>query len=100
MKQPLGLMLVVDGASALRATLSLSPAARRAHVQLAPSPAGSTHAMLQLTADGGREAARRVRLRCDAPCGFEPVPFAGAASDMHRLRLGGANTLTLELLDP
>ena len=71
-----------------------------AHVQLAPSPAGSTHAMLQLTADGGREAARRVRLRCDAPCGFEPVPFAGAASDMHRLRLGGANTLTLELLDP
>ena len=101
--QPLGVMLVVDGAAALEVRLQLGGggAARLAHVRLAPSPASSTHAMLQLTADGGRAEARRVKLACDAPCGFEPAPFGGAASDMFYMRLGSADgaTLNLELLD-
>jgi hypothetical protein len=96
--QPLGLLLVVDGAAVVKATVALQAGgARVARVALAPAPAGSTHAMLQLTADGSRDAARRVKLRCDAPCGFDRVPFGGQAAEMHNLRLGAPEGATLEL---
>ena len=91
----------MDGAAILKATILLRPGARVARIELAPAPATSTHAMLSLTADGSREAARRVTLRCEAPCGFEPVPFKGHAAEMHNIRLGAPHgaTLSLQLMD-
>ena len=91
----------VEGAAVLKASVSLRPGARVARVELAPAPATYTHAMLALTADGSREAARRVTLRCGAPCGFEPTPFRGRAAEMHNIRLGAPHgaTLSLQLTD-
>ena len=98
---PLAHARQVDGAAILKAAISLRPGARVARIELAPAPATSTHAMLSLTADGSREAARRVTLRCEAPCGFEPVPFKGRAAEMHNIRLGAPHgaTLSLQLMD-
>ena len=52
--QPLGLLLVVDGASIASVLLTLKPSPITAVVQLTPSPSSSTHAMLTMSAGGGR----------------------------------------------
>ena len=67
-------------------------------LRLSAVPRGATHAMLTLTADVG--GAVRVRLKCAAPCGFEPSGLSGAGAEgVHRLRLGGDEaTLEVELL--
>ena len=93
---PLGLLMSVDGASFDQAILNLQPAPTSVAIRLKPTPPGSTHAMLTLRADGGAPE-RRVRLRCSAPCGFEPSVFAGDAPDVWRIRLGSAEGATLEM---
>ena len=94
---PLGLLLEANGAAFGTVVLTLqSPAPASAAIQLKPNPEGSTHAMLTLRADGAAPE-RRVRLRCSAPCGFEPTPFAGDAKDVWRIRLGSAEGAMLEM---
>jgi len=94
--QPLGALLSVDGARILGAQLALRPGPASAAIRLAPSPAGATHALLTLLADGAPGApARRLRLRCGLPCAFEPSPFPGAA-DVWRIRFGSPEGATLE----
>ena len=96
--QPLALMLVVDGAAIATAAVRLGGGARGLTLRLSAVPRGATHAMLTLTADVG--GAVRVRLKCAAPCGFEPSGLSGAGAEgVHRLRLGGDEaTLEVELL--
>ena len=85
---PLGVMLVLEGASIGSVLLTLKPGPATAVVRLLPVTASSTHAMLTLTADGAVPAGRKLRMRCSAPCGFEPSPLSSRASEVHRLRLG------------
>lgn len=96
---PLGIMMVVEGARFSTTLLTLHPTPTSAIVHMQPSFPSSTHAMLTLTADGSHPEGRSVRMRCSAPCGFEPSPFAGErreAKEVHRLRLGG-KSVVLEL---
>ena len=94
--QPLGLLLQLDGATFDQTILTMRPAPTAAAIRLKPNPPTSTHAMLTVRADGAAEE-RKVRLRCSAPCGFEPTGFRGEASDVWRIRLGDANGATLEV---
>ena len=67
-------------------------------LRIRPATPTATHAHLTLLADGDGDAAtRRVRLRCSAPCGFEPSPFVGA-QNVYRVRLGSAESTTLEII--
>lgn len=99
--QPLGVMLTLDGAAFESTILRMKPAPRGAVLRIVPVPSTATHAMVTLRADGGADApARRLRLRCSAPCGFEPQLLGGAAADTDevvRVRLGSAGGANLEV---
>ena len=104
---PLGLLMQLDGATFDGVVLTLQPSPSTAVVRLKPALASSTHAYLTLLADGDGAAsaasgaeggARRVRLRCSAPCGFEPSPFPTSVSGhVYRVRLGSSEGATLEV---
>eukprot|EP00900_Chrysochromulina_parva_P021260 jgi/Chrpa1/3768/Chrysochromulina_OHIO_Genome00018395-RA len=104
---PLGLLMQLDGATFDGVVLTLQPSPSTAVVRLKPALASSTHTYLTLLADGDGAAsaasgadggARRVRLRCSAPCGFEPTPFpASVNGHVYRVRLGSSEGATLEV---
>ena len=107
---PLGVLLQLDGATFDSTVLTMGAKASsvNAAIRLRPvvasgggggggSAATSTHAMLTMHADGADASGRRVRLRCSAPCGFEPHDLAGDASDVWRIRLGSPEGATLEV---
>ena len=98
---PLGSLLTVDGASISSAEIEIGPSSRRrsAALLLRPVPAGSTHAIVTLTADG-EHAPFGARLRCDAPCSFSPLPFGGrrdVGGSAHNVRLVAAGETTLHI---
>ena len=90
----------LDGASFASVVLTMAPPPTSAAITIRPAvPSLSSHALLTLRADGeGDKAARRLRLRCSAPCGFEPSPFGATANDVYKLRLGSTTDgATLEI---
>ena len=100
---PLGVLLQLDGATFDSTVLTMGAKASsvNAAIRLRHAVAGggggraaaSTHAMLTMHADGSRgRSGQRMRLRCSAPCGFEPHELAGDASDVWRIRLGSRPT--------
>jgi len=102
---PLGLLFQFDGATVEGVVLSLQPGPISAVLRLKPTLPSSTHAILTLLADGDGAAstasgpdfgARHVRLRCSAPCGFEPSPFQ-AAKPIYKIRLGAPDGASLEV---
>ena len=97
---PLQLLLQLDGGTFDTVVLSLRPSPTTAAIRILPSFPMSTHAYLSLIAAGDLEAngqAQRVRMRCSAPCSFEPTPFAGKSHNVYRIRLGSRNGATLEV---
>jgi len=93
--QPLGLLITSDGGAIESVELQLARGSRRAFLQLLPVPAGSTHALITLVADG--DASRRVRLHCNAPCALDPVPFAGRATGIFNVRFGASSGARVEV---
>lgn len=95
--QPLGVMLTVDGGSVQSAEIRLRPGPPSAVVRVTPSPAGvSVRAFITLRADGEGAEGRRVTMRCEAPCGFEPSIFP-AAADVFVMRFGASEGASFEL---
>jgi hypothetical protein len=93
---PLGVLITIDGASFEHAILTIQEGAPSAAIRLVPNPPTATHATLTLRADGAAPE-RKLRMRCSAPCGFEPSPFAGDARDVWRMRLGSEAGAILEM---
>lgn len=95
---PLGVLMELDGGVFEGVILVLQPGPVAAVLRIRPAMPTATHAHLTLLADGDGDApARRVRLRCSAPCGFEASPFVGG-QNIYRVRLGSAEGATLEVL--
>ena len=87
-------MLTADGAQIERVGLRLGEGGGGAQLQLRPSPAGSSHAMLTLRPDGPPGGVlREVRLACAPPCALQRPREMAGASDVWRVKLTGEVTV-------
>ena len=96
--QPLGLMLVSDGARVQSVGLRLGEGRGVARFVLLPARVGSTHAMLTLKPDGPPGGgAREVGLACAGGegCAIDRPPGMPGARDVWRVRLGRAGEATV-----